>query len=156
MGRMQIHGIALTLAVATALFAAPARANQGSCTPAQARLEANTWVSRIATATTVDEARELALEPTRGAHFALSQAQVVAFWSEDLTRAGAELDDYQGRIDAAATPQDVANQAAQLVNGGIYADVNGSCSYSTGEVVATVIGFVLGILPGIILMILLC
>lgn len=156
MRRTTLHGFALTMAAAAALLAAPARANEASCAPQQARLEASTWVTRIATAPSLDEARDLALQPTRGAHVALRQAQLVAPWSDSLAQADDELVAYEGRITGAASAQAVADEAAQLVNGGIHADVDGGCSFSTGEVIATVIGFILGILPGIILMILLC
>jgi len=156
MRRTTLHGFALTLTAVTALLAAPARANEASCAPQQARLEANTWVTRIATAPSLDEARDLALQPTRGAHSALAKARLVAPWSDSLAKADDDLVAYEGRISGAASAQAVADEAAHLVNGGIYGDIDGGCSFSTGEVIATVIGFILGVLPGIILMILLC
>ena len=161
MGRTRLHTIALTAVTAAALFiAAPARANQGSCTPAEAHLQANAWVTRIAAAPTLDEARSIALQPTQGVHFALAQAQRIAPWTDSLAEADGELMAYESRVNAATTQQEIADQATVFAvgaPGGVKADVGaGGCGYSTGEVIAIVIGFVLGIIPGIILMFLLC
>ena len=161
MGRTRLHSIALTAAAVATLFAAaPAGANQGICAPEGAHIQANAWVNRIAAAPTLDEARELALQPTQGAHFALAQAQRFAPWTDSLAEADVELAAYETRVNDATTPEAIADAAAVFVAGaptGVKPDVGaGGCSYSTGEVIAIVIGFVLGIIPGIILMFLLC
>ncbi len=154
MHRMRMATIAC--AVLYASLAAPlARASDALCAPRAARSEAQALIERIAAAPSVDAARALALEPTRGAHLALAQARRVSPWTESLQDASERLSAHEARITAAPTQQAVAAELATLAP--IHADLgDGGCSYSTGEIVATVIGFILGIIPGIILLFLLC
>jgi len=127
---------------------------------------------RIANAPTVEEARELALTPARAAKHALQVATLVAPSSEKLTEARAKLETFETRVQQSDTPAAVAGAFGQLLDldlrNGNYvqlADLNvrhgdvrgpGSCHYTTGEIIAIVIGFILFIIPGIILIIVLC
>jgi hypothetical protein len=127
---------------------------------------------RIARAATVEEARDLALTPVRAARRALQVAGLVAPQSEKISEARAKFDGFEARVEEEKTPSAVANEFGRLLNidtgSGEYmqlADLNvghanvrgpGGCSYSTGEIVAIVFGFILFVIPGIILLIVLC
>jgi len=126
----------------------------------------------IADAPTVEEARALALTPARAARHALQVAGLVAPSSEKITAARARLEGYEARVKGSETPAAVAGEFGQLLDldmrsGNLMqvADLNvrhgnvrgpGGCHYSTGEIVAIVFGFILFIIPGIILLIVLC
>ena len=120
----------------------------------------------IAGAPTLEAARERALEGTRLAERALATARLLAPRSEALTQARDRIDAYQDRVAAADTPEEVAWEFGEFVqlasldgavggDLGVGVDTDG-CDLTTGEIVAVVIGFLLGILPGIILLIILC
>ena len=127
---------------------------------------------RIADAATVEEARDLALTPARAARRALQIAGVVVPSSEKLTEARARLEGFEARVQESETPAAVADEFGRLLDlqmrsGTLVqvadlevgnADVSGpgGCHYSTGEIVAIVIGFILFIIPGIILLFVLC
>jgi len=62
-----------------------------------------------------------------------------------------------------ATPKQVADEFSGMTLAGldddrlIHAKVGGhGCSYSTGETIAIVIGLILGIIPGLVLLVVLC
>lgn len=127
---------------------------------------------QIAHAATVEEARELAIAPVRAARGALAVAHVIAFWSDGLEAASARLKAFEERVRSSATQAEVAREFAHLVtadtapDGPIQlADLDiknvemngpGNCHYNTGEIIAVVIGFLLFIIPGLILLIVLC
>jgi hypothetical protein len=127
---------------------------------------------RIADAATVEEARDLALTPVRAARRALQVAGLVVPASEKTTRVRAELEGFEARVQKEETPAAVAGEFGRLLNVNMesgnlvqVADLNargasvrgpGGCHYSTGEIVAIVFGFILFIIPGIILLIVLC
>jgi hypothetical protein len=117
---------------------------------------------RISRAPSLDEAKELALAPIEQAHRALSRARWLAPYSSSIRTAQRRLLAYQAGVGRARSEAEVAQEFGQLVrladSGGIpaQAHVLSSCHYTTWEIVAIVIGFILGILPGIILLIILC
>ena len=127
---------------------------------------------RIADSATVEEARDLALSPARAARHALQVATLVAPSSEKITEARGRLEDFEGRVNQSDTPAAVAGEFGRLLDmdmrdGNLvqvadldvgHASVHGpgACHYSTGEIVAIVFGFILFIIPGIILLIVLC
>jgi hypothetical protein len=133
-----------------------------------------TTLEEIAAAENVQEARAEAIATTRTARIALGRARWLAPWSDDLRDAVSRLENYEERVEAAEDPQAVADELAGLVQlasaGRIDAylageavpaeadldDNGGGCDYSTGEVIAIVVGFILGIIPGIILLFVLC
>jgi hypothetical protein len=101
--------------------------------------------------------------PTVAAIGALKNARSIMPLSEDLRLAEARLADTHSRIEAANTPQQVANEFSGMMLAGLDSDKAASlkvgkvgCSYSTGEVIAIVVGLILGIIPGLILLIVLC
>lgn len=126
----------------------------------------------IADAPTVEEARKLALSPARAARRALQVAVLIAPSSEKITSAKARLEGFEDRVEASETPSAVAGEFGHLLDldmrsGNLVqvADLDvgnasvrgpGRCHYSTGEIVAIVFGFILFIIPGIILLIVLC
>jgi hypothetical protein len=102
------------------------------------------------------------LLPIEQAHRALSRARWLAPYSSSIRTAQRRLLAYQAGVGRARSEAEVAQEFGQLVrladSGGIpaQAHVLSSCHYTTWEIVAIVIGFILGILPGIILLIILC
>jgi hypothetical protein len=117
----------------------------------------------ISAAGSVDKARILALAPTSDAIDALSNARIVMPFSEDLRLAETRLSDGRSRIEAADTPDEVADEFSGMMLAGLDNDRAANlnigkvgCNYSTGEVIAIVVGLILGILPGLILLIVLC
>lgn len=115
---------------------------------------------------TVDEARRLATQPTSLAGDALQRARwLVPGGSEDLERAYRRIRDYEARVGSAATSEQIASEFESMfltqraaIGPPVAADVGDGdgCDFSTGEIIAIVLGFIFGILPGIILLILLC
>ena len=114
-------------------------------------------LARIEAAPSVEEAREVALAETRLASAALGRARVMLPWSGNLSAAHDRLASFQDRVLAAATPGGVAAEFGDFMRlDAPRADVDADCEYTTGEIIAIVLGFILGIIPGLILLILLC
>jgi hypothetical protein len=124
--------------------------------------ELSALAERISKAPNLDEARQLALAPVELSHKALSRALWLVPRSTSIRAAERRLSAYEAGVQQARSEAEVAQEFGQLVqladSGGVVFDAHflSSCSYSTGEIVAIVIGFILGILPGIILLIILC
>ena len=118
--------------------------------------------SEIAAAGTVEQARALALAPTDSAIDALDSANIMLPFSDELNAAKHRLDEARARIQAASSQQQVADEFSGLMLAGLdseAADVKvgkAECHYTTGETIAIVIGLILGIIPGLILLVLLC
>lgn len=115
----------------------------------------------IEEATSAQEARRLATKPSSLARRALGAARRLAPWSGSLRDAHEQLVVYEDRVAKAQTPAEAAQEFEGLVQlaggGGVTVGGNsGSCHYTTLEIVAIVLGFILFIIPGIILLILLC
>ena len=116
----------------------------------------------IIAAETVDQARVMALQPTDAALNALSKANTMLPWSDELNAAKTRLNQSRIRILTAASQRQVADEFSGIMLAGL--DDNAAnvgvgkaeCHYTTGEVVAIVIGLILGIIPGLILLVLLC
>lgn len=158
----------------TALFVASLALPAGGAVPlpgvpecgcdAQAELAAQQ--ERIAEAGSIEDARDLALTDARRARKALGVATWVAPASENLRDAKTRVDDYVEAVDRAATREEVADQFADFVQVAHVSDIVGvdgtydggdsRCNFSTGELIAIVLGFILGIIPGLILLVLLC
>lgn len=133
---------------------------------------ANERQQRIAGAATLEEARDLALGPVHAAKRALQLAVLVAPSSPKLEAAREKLDGFEARVQQQDTPSAVAGEFGRLLNNDMdsgnlvqVADLNvhnanvrgpGGCHYTTGEIVAVVFGFILFIIPGIVLLIVLC
>lgn len=145
-------------------FSSIAALTQPACaiTPAN-RAELRGLHDDIARAPTVGKAQALALAPTDAALDALGKARTLVPFSADLQEAEARLEAKRARIIAADTPPRVADEFSGMMVAGldddrlVHAKVgSGGCSYSTGETIAIVIGLILGIIPGLILLVVLC
>lgn len=119
--------------------------------------------NRIATAGSLNAAREMALKPTDEALSALDKAKLFAPFSNDITAAHTRLSNARERLLAAVSQKQVADEFEGIMVAGLDNDRaahlnigSGSCDYSTGELIAIVVGLILGIIPGIILLIVLC
>ncbi len=115
----------------------------------------------VAEATSADEARRLATRPSSLARRALGAARRLAPWSGSLRDAHEQLLGYEDRVAKTQTPAEAAREFEGLVQlaggGGVTVGGNsGSCHYTTLEIIAIVLGFLFFIIPGIILLILLC
>ncbi len=137
----------------------------GGCACTKERAAVSEYRNRILAAPTPEAARELALSQTRLAHKALSRARWIVPFSGSIGKANRKLEDYEVRVRAAQSQQDVAREFSHLVRlasadpGTVVnaVELKGkSCSYTTGEIVIIIIGFLFAIIPGIIFMFLLC
>jgi hypothetical protein len=114
----------------------------------------------IASAQTLAEAQQRAAPPVELARSALARARRLTLDPAGLAEKERQLRQGELAIAAATTPAAVADAFAIAVTGspvlaGVDIDPPG-CSYSTWEIVAIVLGFILGVIPGIILLIILC
>lgn len=125
--------------------------------------ELNQLKKEISTAPTLSQARTMALAPTDSAINALTNASHLMPLSDDLNSAKTRLSDARSRIMVASSQAEVADEFSGMMLAGLDDDSaarvsagGGSCNYSTGETIAIVIGLILGIIPGLILLVLLC
>jgi hypothetical protein len=119
--------------------------------------------NEIAVAGTVNQAQAIALAPTDGAIGALKNARTIMPLSDDLRIAETRLSDARSRILVASSQEQVADEFSGMMLAGLDDDRaahvsvgNASCNYSTGETIAIVVGLILGIIPGLILLVVLC
>ena len=117
----------------------------------------------ITAAKSLGDARKMALAPTDDAIGALKNARVIMPFSDDLRLAETRLSNARSRIIVASSQAEVADEFSGMMLAGLDNDNvahvsagGGSCNYSTGETIAIVIGLILGIIPGLILLVLLC
>jgi hypothetical protein len=108
----------------------------------------------IASADTLAQAQELATPPLALAREAIARARGLAPDGASLAAMDQQLRNGELGVAAATTPEAVAGAFSLAVTGPPAAAIG--CAYSTGEIIAIVIGFILGILPGIILLIVFC
>jgi hypothetical protein len=135
------------------LFSVPALASSDLCPDGSDRAHFTAFRDRIAAAATPEAAREMALEQTRLGHMAISEAARLAPRNKGIGEAEARLSSFDEGVKAARTQQEVAAQFDYLA---VSHPVGVSCDYSGAEVVVIVIGFILGILPGILFLFLFC
>lgn len=130
--------------LATPALAAP------SCeiTPRQQK-RLDRFADKLEGASSVEEAQQLAMEEVKPARGVLAKASKLAPKDEGLADARARLVEFEAGIDGASSKHEIASTFRSL-------HTAGGCSMSVGEVIATVLGFILGIIPGVILLILLC
>lgn len=134
------------------LASAPTFASADVCPSESQRAELSAFRDRLAGAATVDDARDMAFEQTRMGHTAIERASRVLPRNQELAVAQAQLDVFDARLAAATTPAEVAAAVDQLSDS--RAGMN--CDYTNTEIVIIVIGFILGILPGILFLFLFC
>jgi hypothetical protein len=106
--------------------------------------------AEIAAAGDVEEARQLAAPPLALARAALARAERLPGGGA-LARPQQRLLAGEHAIASAPTPPAVANAFSAAIG-----PPGAGCSYTTLEIVAIVLGFILGIIPGLILLVLLC
>jgi len=150
----------LLFAVSLLIAGAPARASQQppscNCAPTA---ELTALRDRIAAAPDLATAQEMAIAPVQQARSVVAK---LGWISSSLRDAEKRMADYESNIRTANAPADVADHFGSLVrlasSGAVVGDgvSTSGCDYSSGEIVAIVIGFILAIIPGIILLILLC
>jgi hypothetical protein len=131
----------------------PASAFGCPCDAEQARLEA--FADKVAQAPTLAEAQDMALDKVALSRKAIRIADKQLGGDPAIAEATARLDAFDAQVRAATDQEQVSAAVGGLVRhpGG---QVQGRCSYTAGEVVIIVIGFLLGIIPGIIFLFLLC
>jgi len=131
---------------------AVAKAPQTTCaTPEQ--LEAfGRFQRRLAESESLEKAQKRADRRLNRARSALKHAQRIAPDDTELAAATERVEAMDLAIDEARSTTEVA-QAFDIAPA---ASASATCDLSTGETVATVLGFILGILPGVILLLLLC
>jgi len=130
-----------------------------SCVCDEERVELARYRDLVAAAATVEAAREKATWPSRLARRALSLAGFVKRDSASLEATRARLLAYEERV---AKAPDAAAAAAEFeglvrVAGDVHVGGHkGGCTYDATEVIAIIFGFILFIIPGIILLIVFC
>jgi hypothetical protein len=119
--------------------------------------------NKIAAAGTVNQAQVVALAPTNEAIDALKNARTIMTSSDDLRIDETRLSDARSRILMAYSQEQVADEFSSMMLAGLDDDRvthvsigKASCNYSTGETIAIVVGLILGIIPGLILLVVLC
>jgi hypothetical protein len=138
--------LALALTAATPAFAAP---GTDTCPSDGERAELQAFTDRLAAAGTADEAKDLALDKIRLGQKSIHRAEKLVGDRAGLAEAQAKLDALEAQVRAADTQAEVASAFGGL-------DQSAGCDYTTTEIVVIVIGFVLGIIPGIIFLFLFC
>lgn len=144
-----------TLALCALLSTASstAQAATAECPSAEHHAQLTALRDRIAGAESTEEAQELALDQTRLGHEAIDRARQLFPADADIAEADARLTAFEEGIAAATSPAQVADQLDTLDQTGATA---GRCDYTNGEIVVIIIGFLLGILPGILFLFLFC
>jgi hypothetical protein len=130
------------------LLSAPASAFECPCEANRVRLEA--FADKIAGAPTVEAAQDMALKKVRLAHAAVDRGSKTLAGDPALAEADARLDALDANVRSAQSQAEVAAAFQPLTN------LQGGCDYTGGEIVLIVLGFIFGIIPGIILLFLLC
>lgn len=143
------------LLLATLLcFPAVAVADPGMCPGEADRAQLLDLRDRVAAADSPESARRMALAQTRLGHKALRQAGRLLPRSAEISEAEARLVHFEAAIGASTTQAEVAGQIDALAStAGIGA---GDCDYSNVEIAIIIVGFILGILPGILFLFLFC
>jgi len=123
-----------------------------SCPTDDHRAELHAFEERLRGADSLEEAQELALDEVEQSRKAVQRATRLVPGDAELRATHADLEAFADGVAAAQSRGEVADRFATLRG----QQTAANCHYSTGEVIAIVLGFILGVLPGIILLILLC
>jgi hypothetical protein len=129
-----------------------------SCVCEEQRQELAHYRDAVAAATTVDEAREKAAWPSRLARRAIGWTRFLKHDQSKVDEIRARLLAYEERVARAETPRAAADEFEGLVRvaGDVKVGGSGGCRYDATEVIAIIFGFLLFIIPGIILLIVFC
>lgn len=123
----------------------------GSCPDQAQRTVLLEFRDELAAAATPEEARERALGPVRVAQAATDRVGRLFPHHAEVEAAGAQLAGLEQRISAAPDQAAVAAEVDQIASNAAL-----NCDYTNVEVVIIVVGFILGILPGILFLFLFC
>lgn len=143
---------AVRATVLALLLPFPALAGSMECPTEGQHAELRAFRDRIADAPSTDAAKDLALRQTRRAHKAIHRAARMVESSEELAAADAKLTAFEAGVRAAESPEAVALQFDTLAASPTAA----RCDYTGVEILIIVLGFILGIIPGIIFLLLFC
>ena len=130
-----------------------------SCICERELLELARYRETVAAAASLEEARERAAWPSRLARRALKFARLTQGDDTEIDRVRARLAAYEDRVATAETPESAALEFDNLVRvaGGVHVGGNsGGCNYTSTEIIAIILGFLLFIIPGIILLFVFC
>lgn len=131
-----------------------------ACACEASQEDVDRFIGQLEGQASVEEAQALALEQSRLARRAIELAGKVGPLRDSLAPTDARLSAYEAAVGLAQTPSEVASAFKELLSrdGDRLQDVKRSkqCDYTVGEVVIIIIGFILGIIPGIIFLFLLC
>jgi hypothetical protein len=141
-----LAGSLLALSLSSGAFA-----SSNQCPTHHDRSRLTHFRDQLERAPTTEAARSMALSKLALADKAIDGAERVIPGEPGLVDARARLNAFESNVATAASPHAVAAQ----FDGLMLAD-GGGCSYDTVEVVVIVIGFILGIIPGIIFLFLFC
>ena len=139
--------------VALAICPQIARAFDGTCASDEEMATLTAFGDRLASADSPEQARRMAMSKIRLGHRAIDAAERMMPNEAGIAEAAAALDAFEADVASARTQQEVAARFDGLVARG---DGGGGCHFNVGEVIVIVVGFVLGIIPGIIFLLLLC
>lgn len=109
---------------------------------------------RILDARSLDLAREIATTDTRLAQDVLGRARWLAPGGTSLMRASERLERYHDQVARASSRSDIVQGLRDITSGS--PSIDSGCDYTGLEIFAIVLGFILGIIPGLILLVLLC
>lgn len=141
------------IVAALLMFSGLARAQPTECVSESQRGRLSEFRDHVAAAATPAEAKEMVLRQARFGHVALEQAARMAPEQVDIQEAQARLSSFEAGVAAATTQGEVAEQ----LDGVVAAEAeSGGCVYTPVEIIVIVIGFILGILPGILFLFLFC
>lgn len=136
-----------------ALFSGLAHAAPAECATESQRSHLVAFRDKVASAASPAEAKQMVLRQSRYGHAALDKAARFAPEHADIQSAQARLVDFEAGVNAASTQAEVAEQVDEVVLAGADA---AACAYTPVEIIVIVIGFILGILPGILFLFLFC
>jgi hypothetical protein len=131
-------------------LAQPANAFDCNCDAAMARFDA--FAQKLADAPTLDAAQDMALDKVALTHKVVRLADKQLDGNPAIAEATQKLDALDAQVRAAENQQQVSLAFSQLSQDRMKA----GCSYTTPEILLIVIGFLIFVIPGIILLLLLC
>ena len=131
-------------------LAQPANAFDCACEAELARFDA--FTQKLANAPTLDDAQDRALDKIALTRKVVRIAQKQVGGDPAIAEATQKLDALDAQVRSASSQQQVSLAFSQLAQDRMQA----SCSYTTVEILLIIIGFLIFIIPGIILLFLLC
>ena len=131
-------------------LAQPATAFGCPCDAERARLEV--FAQKLADAPTLDDAQDKALDKLALSRKVVKIADKELHGDPAIAQATEKLDALDARVRSAESQQQVSLVFSQLAQDRMKV----GCDYTTAEILLIVLGFLFFLLPGIILMLLLC